>query len=299
MKIRFAQTLLLLIILLPLAASAYPPYGPATSTQGPSLGVMVKEIPFPELGRLGLDHGVRVVQVMPGSPAALGGLQPGDILQTLNGKPVYSASRLRWLVLQAGAGAPVSLDYLRGKERVQAQLNLNGSQPPSPAPLQPPQAPATGEAFLGVHLQAMTPQLREAFGAPQGSGVLIAKIVDGSPAQQAGLSAGDIIVHIGGEPVQGTQDIYRVLDGLAPGDEVKIELIRATESQSITATLGERQSEPAPKWWRRSENPRDMRDFLPPPEYWRQLMDHMMQSLEQSMDELRESWPEKERQETY
>ncbi len=301
MKSQSLLGMLFIVLLLPLAASAYQPYGPATTGQGPSLGVMVKEVPFPELGHLGLDHGVRIVQVMPGSPAALAGLQPGDIVQSLNDKPVYSARRLRWLVLQAGAGADMSLEYLRGKERVKVELNLAGNPATAPAPSPAPlKAPATvGDAFLGVHLQAMNPQLREAFGAPEGNGVLVAKIVEGSPADSVGLRAGDIIVNIDGVSVHGTDDIYRVLDGHAPGDQVYIELIRASETRKLTATLGQREPAPANDLWRRSENPRDMRDFLPPPEYWRQLMDHMMRSLEDSMDEMRKSWPEKKQSDTY
>jgi S1-C subfamily serine protease len=277
-------------------AQAYPPYG--NSGPGPSLGVLVRELPFPELGRLGLDHGVRIVQVMPGSPADQAGLQPGDIVQTLNERPVYSASRLRWLVLQTGAGNELSLEYLRGKERVEVRLSPTGAQPPSPAPPTPPGPPA-GEAFLGVHLQAMTPQLREAFGVPGDNGVLVAKVVPASPAEQAGLRAGDIIVRLDSASVHETDDVYRVLDRHAPGDTVQIELVRAGEPQRLSSTLAQRAAPSDAEWWRRSENARDMRDFLPPPEYWRRLMDHMMQSLEDSMDELRDNWPEDSPRDVY
>ena len=87
MRLNAVVPTLLLLLLLPLGAAAYPPYGRAPAP-GPALGVMVNEIAFPELAGLGLDHGVRVVQVLPGSPAAQAGLQPGDIIQSLNDKPV-------------------------------------------------------------------------------------------------------------------------------------------------------------------------------------------------------------------
>jgi len=295
MRVNAVVASLFLLLTLPLAASAYPPYGPAPAP-GPALGVMVKEVSFPELARMGLDHGVRIVRVMPGGPAAQAGLQPGDLIQSLNGKPVYSARRLQWLVLQATPDAPVNLTYLRGDERVEVALSLDGTAP-TPAPATPPAA--VGDAFLGVHLQAMTPELREAFGAPDGQGVLIAKIVTDSPAERAGLRAGDIILGIDGTPVRGTDDVYRTLDDRAPGDAIELQLIRASKSLDLTATLSRREPAARQDWWGRDEPRRDMRDFLPPPEYWRELMDQMMRSLEEGMDDLRQKWPETQGQEVY
>ena len=62
----------------------------AGADKGSVLGVMVEELSFQEIDRLGLSLGVRVRGVAPASPAATGGMKPGDIIIALDGAPVYS-----------------------------------------------------------------------------------------------------------------------------------------------------------------------------------------------------------------
>ena len=81
----------------------------AWADRGPSIGVMVEELSFEEIDRLGLSLGVRVRGVAPASPAAEAGIEPADIIIALDGMPVYSPRRLQWMMSKRPAGEAVKL----------------------------------------------------------------------------------------------------------------------------------------------------------------------------------------------
>ena len=89
----------------------------------------------------------------------------------------------------------------------------------------------TGEvehAYLGVSLSETD------------DGVRIEEVRDGGPAEDAGLQVGDVVTQAGGEPVETPDDLQRIVDSRSPGDELELEVTRDGETETITATLGER-----------------------------------------------------------
>ncbi|MGB1110694.1 MAG: PDZ domain-containing protein, partial [Gammaproteobacteria bacterium] len=182
--------------------------------QPPRLGVAMQPLSQPELEKLGLEYGVRVEEVLPGSAAEKSGLKPDDIITALAERPVYSAKRLRYLVNNAESQVTVSLNRA-GKE-----LTVNAELGDAKA------SASSGKAYLGVRLQEMTEDLKEAFGATGGSGVLISQVMPGSPAEQAELVAGDVIASIGDTATGNIQEVHQALANHQPGAEVDISLIR-------------------------------------------------------------------------
>jgi len=89
------------------------PYHAAPMSPGKTLGVMVTGLPHATLDELGVEYGVRVVRVLPGSPAEAAGIQPNDIILELDNKPVYSGDRLRWLVRKGDEGQQVTIKLQR------------------------------------------------------------------------------------------------------------------------------------------------------------------------------------------
>lgn len=217
---------------------------PGRAPQGLWLGVLVEELPFGRLDGLELPYGVQVNRVFPGSPAQDGGLQAGDIILELAGRPVYSVARLRWLVSQATSSPEVEIKYYRDGETSSSRVDLRA---PAPVPgKRPPGGGWSSASYLGVGLQALTPGLREAFSVPDDIGVLIAEVYPDSPAARAGLSAGDTIVRMDRRTITVIPDIHRVLDYFEPGERIEIELIRGGERRSMTVTLGERETPRVP-----------------------------------------------------
>lgn len=97
-----------------------------------------------------------------------------------------------------------------------------------------------GGGFLGVGLTELTNELREHFGVPADVGVMVASVVDDSPAAAAGLSAGDIITAVNGESVDSGGDLARRIRKLDEGAVAGLEVWRDGVQQSIDATIGER-----------------------------------------------------------
>jgi len=103
---------------------------------------------------------------------------------------------------------------------------------------------ARGEALsphrLGVAIAPprVARRLRGAVGLPERDGLLVRAVEDGSPADGAGVEAGDLIVAAGGNPTANVEALYTALDGVPPaGGELELTLVRGTDERTVTATF--------------------------------------------------------------
>ena len=93
-------------------------------------------------------------------------------------------------------------------------------------------------AWLGVGSATVTPSVSARYGLAVDSGVYITEVVAGSPAENAGLQPGDIIVALGGSEITNTNDFTRAITSRAVGDEVEVVFYRGEAKESSIATLG-------------------------------------------------------------
>jgi serine protease DegS len=89
--------------------------------------------------------------------------------------------------------------------------------------------------WLGVEAQTITPELARALKLKQDEGVIVAGVLRGGPAQQAGLRPGDIIVSIGNEKIDDAHKALMAISRLKPGQSVKIGIKRNGEATELTA----------------------------------------------------------------
>jgi serine protease Do len=95
--------------------------------------------------------------------------------------------------------------------------------------------------WLGISMQELTPALAEGFGLPKPRGVLVAQVVgEDSPAGEAGLEAGDVIVRFAGETIDSLRELGAVVADTAPGESVSVELYRDGKLERTNVTLSER-----------------------------------------------------------
>lgn len=80
--------------------------------------------------------------------------------------------------------------------------------------------------WLGVHIQPLTPELIKQFNLKEDYGVLLSDIVEGGPAEKAGLKRGDVIVEYGGKKVEGPLHLRNIVASTPPGQTVPIKVIR-------------------------------------------------------------------------
>ncbi len=94
--------------------------------------------------------------------------------------------------------------------------------------------------FLGVNIQEITPELKKAFDLKRDSGVLISGVMDGLPAEKAGLKRGDVIVSFDGQPVEDVRDLQFAVAQTSPSTEVSVGIVRDGNEKTVQLTLAER-----------------------------------------------------------
>jgi len=110
-------------------------------------------------------------------------------------------------------------------------------------------------AYIGIRSSAIYPQLAQKLGLPVDSGALVGSVVNGGPADQAGIrgsdtkvhfqgidfrAGGDVIVAVNGQPIVSASDLPTAIATLNPGDVAHLDVIRDGQKQTIDVTLAER-----------------------------------------------------------
>jgi Do/DeqQ family serine protease len=93
--------------------------------------------------------------------------------------------------------------------------------------------------WLGVVIQDVTDELASSFGVREREGVLVADVMKGGPAEAAGLRPGDVVVELNGMRIREVPDLQRRVAGVAPGDKVRVVVVRDGAPQPVTVTVGE------------------------------------------------------------
>ena len=101
------------------------------------------------------------------------------------------------------------------------------------------EAPAPHRLGVAIAPPRVARRLRSAVGLPERDGLLVRAVEEGSPGDEAGLEPGDLIVTIGGKPVDGVESLYSALDSVAAGGgELELGVVRGTDERSVTARFG-------------------------------------------------------------
>ena len=95
--------------------------------------------------------------------------------------------------------------------------------------------------FLGVGIQEVTSDLAQSFHLEKASGALVTNVVSGSPADQAGLQRGDVIIDYQGKPVTDPRNLQQYVIGTKVGSEVKMTLMRDGQKKFVKTTIRENQ----------------------------------------------------------
>lgn len=174
-------------------------------------GAMAKALKLPD------TSGALLASVVPGSPAAKGGLQPGDVIEAVNGRKIGSPRDLALTIAAVPPGAQANVQLRRDGENRDLALTV-GEQPPEQTAQTQPAPEHETHNKLGLALGPLTPDTRDQLQVPDGQdGAVVRSVQAGSPADEAGLRPGDVIVGVGNvnisSPSQATKAIGTALDG--------------------------------------------------------------------------------------
>jgi serine protease Do len=170
------------------------------------IGVSIQDV-TPELAaalKLGETRGALVGDVDPNGPAARNGLQSGDVITEVNGKPILDSRGLRLMVSSMAPGSSVTLQVAHEGQPRNVTLTL-GDLPvkeAAPSTQQKSSPQENGEPRLGISVSELTPVIAKELNLPPTTkGILISDVQDGSAAAEAGLQSGDVIQEVNRKPV--------------------------------------------------------------------------------------------------
>jgi len=232
--------------------------------EGPSwLGVETNEITSDLVKELKLpaERGVVIRGVTSDSPAAKAGLKENDVITEVNGQRVEGAAQFRRMIHEIPAGRTVSVGIWRDGRSQTISVTLGKAEERHQewmraAPgafafrmpdVQIPELPsiefggdvgvlAGGRARLGIDAEEIGGQLGSFFGAPDGEGILVRSVNAGSPAEKAGMKAGDVITTVAGERVRTVGELRERL-AKAEDKPVQIGVLRNKNQMTLTVEL--------------------------------------------------------------
>jgi serine protease Do len=168
------------------------------------LGVMIQDLNGPLAQKLNVtaDAGALVAQVLADAPAAKAGLKPGDVVMQLDGHQVNSSKSLQDAVEKLEVGKAYDLQILRNGEKQTLSVTIE-KMPADEQLAQATQSDSSesSDDNLGLNVQELTSALRSKLNLPNVEGVVVSKVESGSPADNAGLKAGDVIEKVGNTKV--------------------------------------------------------------------------------------------------
>ena len=180
----------------------------------------VKELKLPS------DNGVEIKRVDDDSPASKAGLRENDVILEVNGKPMEEVEQFVRPIAEGSAGTKIKFTVWRNNAKMTVVATLD-SRPAGPAYMIPddvmppfPDVPLTrngqlsalmGQSQLvGFEGETLTDQLAQFFGVKEG--VLVRTVDPRTPAEKAGLRAGDVVVKVNGTPVTSPREISGIVN---------------------------------------------------------------------------------------
>ncbi|OGQ99666.1 MAG: peptidase S1 [Deltaproteobacteria bacterium RIFOXYD12_FULL_55_16] len=177
------------------------------------LGVMIQPV-TPELAaqfKMERPIGALVGEVTPDSPADKAGLKPGDIIIEFNGKEISQTSMLPNLVAETPVGSKAEITlHRKGALKKLPIVIAKLKEEPAPAD----ESTENHNKPLGLGIQDLTPEIAAALGLTDKQGVLVNAVEPNSPAAEAGLRKGDLILEFNQKPVRDVKAFHNETKGL-------------------------------------------------------------------------------------
>lgn len=220
----------------------------------PWIGIYMQDITadLADAFSLSVNKGVLVNDVAENSPAEEAGLKAKDVILAWNGKTVINSQTLTELVGDSKAGDKVKLSINRAGKDMEVAITVGERKEPrvyskrgsESAPLlkEFPYSANMKGIGIGVSLQSLSGDLGTYFGVPDGKGALITEVMKDTPAQEAGLKAGDVVLKADDTEIETPSDVSSIIGNKHKGDKVKLVIMRDKSEKTVTLAVDEIES---------------------------------------------------------
>lgn len=202
------------------------------------------------LRSFGADHGVVVNSVENGSPAERAGLKMGDVILSVDDKPISRGDGLVAIVSDTEVGKKLKIEFLRDRKRMSTYIEVGdrnkiiGALRGGPEGENPEQPGEEGGGILGLSARNLSREQAQEVSAqlhldkPQG--VLVTDAKPGSFAGDMGVQPGDVILSVNHQAVASVEDFNRVQGQLKSGSDVLLQIARRSQRTFTNLYLADR-----------------------------------------------------------
>lgn len=224
------------------------------------LGVYTQSVDRSIMRKLDLPNkdGELITGVVSDSPADKAGFEEDDVVTAVDNVKVGDEADLSDLIDEHNPGDKVSVTLIRDGKEKQILVAL-GDREDFDEPLvisgRVHSAPRIfigrhdSYGYIGVSLTGLNRQLGSYFGVERGKGVLINEVSKGSPAEAAGLKAGDVIIGIDDDQVSDIEDVIEIIRDKDEGDKVSVSIIRDRKPMTVPVEVEEETSHDGADFW--------------------------------------------------
>lgn len=200
------------------------------------LGVLIQKI-TPELkDKLDLknENGALVADVVSGGPAEKAGIKRGDVIVSFDGKEIEEMNELPYVVASTPVGKVVTVEVIRKGQKNALQVEVGELKEEGEPP-----AVAEAEPNLGLTLKEITPELARNFRLSETTGLVVVQVEANSPAAEAGVAPGDIILEVDQASVRTLGEFNKKVSSYGAGDTVLLLINRRGSTLYITLKIWE------------------------------------------------------------
>jgi serine protease Do len=174
------------------------------------LGVSVQDIDdtLSQYFNLPDKEGVIIANVLPDSPAQIGGLKEGDIIRRFDGKKVNNLKSLLKIVSRTQVGKDVTIRIIRDKKELPITVKI-GERPSIEEDVQA--EVAEDKTWRGMEVADITQEIARRYRIDMVDGVIVTNVEPGTPASEAGIQPGDIIDRINNQIVSNTDEYNKIV----------------------------------------------------------------------------------------
>lgn len=205
------------------------------------LGVSTQNVTAELARSLKLDrpHGALIADVIPGSPAEAAGLQPGDVIVSVDGKSIDGYAQLSRSIALLTPGKRSELTVIRDGSRrkleaVIAERDEDGAVVASGSRARGGDA----DPILGLSVSELTPEIARSLRLDRGGGVVIAEVQADGAAGRAGVRAGDVLLEINRRPVRSISDYREAVRSITRGEMALLRLQRGASAIYLAVRIG-------------------------------------------------------------
>jgi serine protease Do len=200
------------------------------------LGVMIQTITPDLQNKLGLKDtkGALVGSVNEDGPADKAGIETGDVIVSFDGKAINEMSELPLIVASTPVGKNVKIDVIRKGEKKALDIKVGELKDDEETSSRATGGGSTNSNELGFKAGDITSDRARQFKVTEKSGVIILQVDESSPAEEAGLQAGDVVIEVDREKVTDLAQFNKKIKSYKTGDTILLLVKRSGSSLFLT-----------------------------------------------------------------